>query len=1011
MRSKFKWIFTLLLAFTMQFSFAQEKTVTGVVSDKTGPLPGANVVVKGSNRSAQADFDGKYSIKAKTGEVLVFSFTGYNNSSVTVGAASTYNVTLNDGIKLEEVVVEGYRNTTKATTVVAQTTVNAKTIENRPNASFIQTLQGQVAGLNIMTGTGQPGAKSTVLIRGVGTINGNTDPLYVIDGVPTNGDNFRSLNPNDIESATVLKDASATAVYGNRAANGVIVIKTRRGGKEEGKTKYRYSLNTGFSQLQSAHYSVSDSHQLLKLEQNYGVGRGASLSDAEIDAYPINTNWTKYFFRTAVSKEHSFSVESQGKHLSSYTSVNYLDQEGVLKGTKLNRFTVRNNIDGKSNDEKFRYSTNLSIGFSKNNEAGNLGTGAVNRNYVLGAYTGAPYISPSEYTGSQQVLDLYGSDGTLLYTPLFLIDKMKTFTNNTDETRILGSVEASYEIFKDAHLTSRSSSELVENRFTQSENPISFNALLFVNPAAEFGGFEDVNNRRDFGFTQLWQFDYSKTFKEKHNFSWLLASEFNFNQLNTNNMRQRGLNPLTFVPGTGSGYLTDITAHDFYGATTSVSMFKKSLISYFTTLDYDYDKKFGFVGSLRYDGSSRFIGKRQWGTFWSLGGRWNLNNMDFMKDNSTFQVLKLRASIGATGNERVVDGSIYAGINPPLFADTYSTASNMYNGIGGYAVNLGYQDLHWETTKQADAGLDFEMFKNRLRGTFDWYNRKTIDIFDTAPISPITGQTSLARNTQADVTNTGVEVSLAYDVIRNENFKFTVRANGAYNDNEVNGITLNGGQNISGNYATSNGHQVGEFYVTHYAGVNPLNGELLFQEADGTLTETPTSAATKYTRKSEIPVYQGGFGFDLDYKGFFATTNFTFAQKVWRFDFDMSGLYDPGNIGQFNASYDLLNAWTPTNTNTDVPSLNAVNLGTADTSDRFLRDASYIRLRFLQVGYRVPKKFLEKTFMTNLSFYAQGENLRTWTKWQGFDAESNRASDQYQYPTPKIISFGMDLRF
>ena len=421
MRSKFKWIFTLLLAFTMQFSFAQEKTVTGVVSDKTGPLPGANIVVKGTNRSAQADFDGKFSISAKAGEVLVVSFTGYNNATVTVGAANSYNVTLSDGIKLDEVIVEGYRNTTKSTTVVAQQTVNAKTIENRPNASFIQTLQGQVAGLNIASGTGQPGAKPSVIIRGAGTILGTTDPLYVIDGVPTNGDNFRSINPSDIESATVLKDAAATAIYGNRGSNGVIVIKTKRGGTQEGKTKFRYSSTVGYTQLQKARYSFADAQELLTLERTYGVGRGnlnpatgAPFTDAEIAAYPINTDWVDYFFRTAKSTEQQFSIETSGKKLNSYTSVSYLDQEGILLTTGLKRFTLRSNMSGKSDNDKFSYQTNLSLGFSKNNEATSLGTGGINRNYVLGATLSAPYISPDEYVDSQQGFDLYNSDGTLL---------------------------------------------------------------------------------------------------------------------------------------------------------------------------------------------------------------------------------------------------------------------------------------------------------------------------------------------------------------------------------------------------------------------------------------------------------------------------------------------------------------------------------------------------------------------------------------------------------------------
>ncbi len=1016
MRTKFKWIFTLLLAFSMQFSFAQEKTVTGVVSDKTGPLPGANIVVKGTTRSAQADFDGKFSIKAKAGEVLEVSFTGYNISTVTVGASNNYNVTLKEGVALEEVIIDGYRSTTKGQAVVAQQTVTAKTIENRPNASFVQTLQGQVSGLNIASGTGQPGGKPTVIIRGSGTINASTDPLYVIDGIPTNGDNFRSINPSDIESATVLKDAAATAIYGNRGSNGVIVIRTKRGGTGEGKTKFRYSSTSGYTQLQKANYSFANSKQLLTLERTYGVGRGnlnpatgLAFTDAEIAAYSIDTDWVDYFFRTAKTSEHQFSIETSGKKLNSYTSVSYTDQEGILLTTGLKRFTLRNNLSGKSDNDKFSYATSLSLGFTKNNEATSLGTGGINRNYVLGATLSAPYISPSEYTGSQDVFDLYNTDGTLLYTPLFLMDKLATYENNTDEMRIMGSADLSYEIFKNVTAKSRTSFETIETRFTQSEHPNSFNAYLFLNPGQDFAGFEDVNNRREFRFNQLWQLGYNKIFAEKHTVSILGNAEYYSSQVNSNNVRQNGLDPLTFVPGTGAGYLADIAAHDFYGARGSVSKIKTSLISYFGVLDYDFDNRYGIVGTIRYDGSNRFLKDYAWGTFWSVGARWNINNESFMKNNDLFEVLKLRLSYGETGNQRISSGTEFAGLQPPATRDTYGLAGNLYSGAAGYAINFGANDLQWEVTTQSDIGLDFEIFKHRLRGTFDYYNRVTNDIFYYTPTSPVTGTYGLTKNSNIDVTNRGYELTLAYDVVRNDNLVFTVRGNINQNHNEVGGLSA---PEPSGLTITQNGGQTFEYFLIPYAGVNPANGNLLFVAADGSLTETPNPDTDKRaTGKSELPEYQGGFGFDFDYKGFFASSNFTFAQKLWRFDYDLQGLYDPTSLGQFVVTDDLLNAWTTTNTNTNVPSLTASNLGSEGDSDRNLKDASYVRLRYLQIGYRVPKKFIEKTFISNLSLYVQGENLYTWTKWQGFDAESNRAADQAQYPTPKIFTFGVDIKF
>jgi TonB-dependent starch-binding outer membrane protein SusC len=1021
MRSKFKWIYALLIAFTMQFSFAQEKTITGTVTDAQGSLPGANVMVKGSQRAVSTGFDGAYSIKAKVGEVLVFSFLGMNDVSRTVGAENVINVKLADETKaLVEVVVQGYRTVTKKQAVTAAATVTSKTIENRPNANVMNTIQGQLAGVNITSSSGQPGAKSSVVIRGIGTINGNSDPLYVIDGFPSNSDNFRSINPNDIASLDVLKDAAAISEYGSRGSNGVIVIKTRKGSYGDPKTTFRYSTTYGTNDLQKPKYNYANSQQLLKIEQNFGIGLGSTLTDAQIAAYDVNTDWVDEFFRQGTSTNHSFSVENNAKNLNSFTSASYFNQEGILETTNLKRFTVRNNLNGKSDNERFKYSVNTAFGHSKNNEATNLGTGAINRNYVLGAYASVPYVSPSLYQNSTQLYNLYATDGTLLYTPLMLIDKLKTYNNLTEETRIDVATEMSYKIFKDFTARVRTSGQLLSNRFFQSEGPNSFNALLFSSTVGvpstaggNFNGFEDINQRREFLFNNLFQLDYSKTFG-KHTIGLIASTEYNYSRLNTNNIRQRGLDPKTFIPNTGAGYIADTGANDFYVPLVSASNLRNDLIAYFGSVDYDFNKKYGMVASIRRDGSSRFVGEKQFGNFWSIGARWNLEEEGFMKSLNFVNVLKLRGSIGTVGNQRIVNGTIYAGIVPPAFADIYAGTNNTYNGATGYGITFGYPDLRWETTKQYNVGLDFEMFKGRLRGAFDHYNKKTIDLFLAEPVSPGVGTISITKNSDATITNKGFELNIGYDIIKNENVTLTIRGNGSSNKNVVDGIKTNGGKIFSTGtpvYVTQNGGTINEPFVYHYIGVNQANGNLLFEDRNGNPTETPVAADRKATGKNFFPVYQGGFGFDFDYKGLFVSTSFTFAQDVWRFDSDLNNLYDPDNLGQFTVGSDLLNAWTPTNTNTDVPALNAANLAADTESDRFLKDASYIRLRNVQLGYRLPKKFLDKSFFSDVSFTIQGENLFNITKWQGFDPESDRTLDVYQYPTPKIYTFGLDLKF
>ena len=1013
MRSKFKWIFTLLLAFTMQFSFAQEKTVTGTVSDGKVSLPMANVTIKGTKNGVQTDMDGKFSIKAKQGDILVVSYQGYDSKEVKVGAANNYGVVLKEEAKIldEVVITQGYRLVSKKTAVAATASVNSKTIENRPNANVLNTLQGQLAGVNISGGTGQPGAKPTVVVRGVGSITGNTDPLYVIDGFPVSSDNFRSLNPNDIATMEVLKDASAITEYGSRGANGVIVIKTKKGSFGEAKTTFRYTSAIGMTELQTPRYNFANARQLLQIEKNFGAGLGNNLTDAEIAAYNVDTDWVNYFFNKGTSVSHNLAIENSAKNINSFTSVSYFDQEGVLQTTGIKRFTIRNNINGKSDNEKFKYMVNSFFGYSKNNEATNLGTGAVNRNYVLGAYSSVPYVSPSTYENPQQLFDLYQADGTLLYTPLFLIDKLKTYTNLTDEIRASVATEYSYRLFKDLNVRGRTNAELLSTRFTQSEHPISFNSLLFLAAGQQFGGFEDVNARREFRFNQLWQLDYSKTIG-KHTIAVNAYTEFNHARVQANNFRQRGLNPQTFVPGTGAGYIADTGTNDFYVPQVSALNLRVNRIGYFGSIDYDYNKKYGISASIRNDYTSRFINSSK--SFYSVGARWNIDEENFMKGVEFVKTLKLRGSVGTVGNERIIDGTEFAGLNPPGFFDVYNPVNNAYNNGLGFGITFGYPDLRWEQTRIANIGVDFELFKGKsLRGTVDYYDKKTIDQYLNQPVSATSGTLNVLRNTPSFVRNTGLEVNLAYDLINNpeKEMLLTLRGNGSINEQRVENLIQPLIEGANPSYITQNGGMLQEPLVYQYAGVNPDNGNMLFVSADGTLTESPVDADRRASGKNYIPQIQGGFGFDFEYKGFFTSALFSYVFKVWRFDFDMDGLYDPANLGQFTVSSDLLNAWTPTNTNTDVPSLTATNYGAVAQSDRFLRDASFVRLRNLQVGYRFPKKLLSKTFIKDLSIMAQGENLFNITRWQGLDPESDRNADQYQYPTPRIYTLTLDVKF
>ena len=419
MKSKFTWILLLLTVLTFQFTFAQTKVVSGVVTAKDygDPIPGATILVEGTTRGVDTDENGKYSINVAQGEKLVVHFVGFKSAKATVGTSNVLNFSLveEESNVLDDVVIDVYRTTSKPKSNIAATTVTSKTIEGRPNASFVQTLQAQVPGLNISTGSGQPGSSNTtVILRGIGSINGNVEPLFVIDGVPMGSANFRSINPNDIENITVLKDAGATSIYGNRGANGVIVV-TTKGGSFDQDLVIKYVGNTGVSTLQKNHYDAMNGKELRAFEksvfQQTGGAKGRNWTNNQVNNAP-NQNWLDYFFRPAITQSHTLSFNSGSKTLSSFTSVGYTDQEGILKNTDLKRFNFRNNLNGKSKDGRLNYGTNVTANYSKSRLASSLGTGGVNQNYVLGALKGLPYITAADYPGNGKGLVDMFNNGT-----------------------------------------------------------------------------------------------------------------------------------------------------------------------------------------------------------------------------------------------------------------------------------------------------------------------------------------------------------------------------------------------------------------------------------------------------------------------------------------------------------------------------------------------------------------------------------------------------------------------
>ena len=1004
MRSKLTWMLTPLLVLCMTFSFAQEKTVSGNVVDQDGvPLPGVSIVIVGTTTGTQTDFDGNYAIRAAQGQVLRFTYLGQKTVQRTVGASSTINVQMEeDAEALQEVVVQGYRTAAKAKSNVAAATISAETIQDRPNASFIQTLQGQVAGLNIVSNTGQPGAESQIFIRGVNSINGATQPLFIIDGAYSTSDNFRSLNPNDIESVTTLKDAGATAQYGNRGANGVIIIKTK-GGSYNQKLRVAYRGVIGQTRIQPNDYDLQDSQETLLLERERGTGLGAGLTDVEIAEFST-TEWLDVFFRYGFSQDHSVQLQSGSENASQFTSLGFFDQQGILQESSLQRFSIRNNITGKSANDKFNYATNLSLNYSKSESPTSVGTGGVNQNFILGAYQAVPYLSPEDYTPG---------DGNLIApifrnTPLFLLDKLFIFTSEIEEFRFVGSFDTSYKITDDLTVRNIIAADFAEAKRLDAESSRGFTRQLFAETGNTTPGQVGLQNTRALSFNSTTSVNYNREF-DKHTVDATAIIEYTKNHFNTFGFFARGTDPKTEFPGDGSSFVDDNSQNDFFVDDANADILSTGRLSYVGLLDYDYDTRYGISGTIRRDGSSRFVGDNKWGTFFAVAGRWNISNESFMEGVDFVDELKLRASYGTNGNDIISDaGGFRRNVSSPDLTEAFFATGAGYGGVNSiFRSQIAQPDLKFEVVKQFNVGLDFGLFDRRIRGSVDYYQKTTEDLFQFTPVSNVNGTSGLFKNF-GTLENEGVDVSSEFDVIRGNKTNLTIRVVANNNISTV-GETPSPDGNIDAGFVE--GGLFREYYVTRYVGVNPANGNMLFLDADGNVTENPDPDTDRVASgKNIFPEWQGSFGFDFSHGGFFLNTTFTYTEGVDRFDFDYANFVDPTNIGQFRLSRDIQRAWTPDNRITDIPALGLTNQALDTNSDRFLRDSDYIRLRNATIGYQFNDKQLDGTGIDGLRFFFSGENIFTITEWRGYDAEST-VNTSRRFPTPAIYSIGVEVNF
>lgn len=938
--------------------------------------------------------------------------------------------------EIEEVVVLGYsRTATKPKDVTASTTVTAEKFENRPTTSFLNSLQGESPGLTINTTSGQPGSgKIDVIIRGISSLSSGSEPLYVIDGIISNATQYRNLNDADIESASILRDAAATSIYGNRAANGVIVI-TTKSARFNAPMRFSYNASSGISILPKSDYRLNDAKQALKLEQMAGKGEGAGMSDADIAAYNgPNTDWRKVFFNPGFTQRHDLAMTVGGDKVNLYSSLGYMDQVGIVPATSdFKRFTFRNNLNGRSENGRFNYSAQIALSYSRRHQLDEETNSGIRNNSIQnplhGANAGLPYISPGQYASG---MDLFNSIGTNFDNGnnIFVLEDILkgTIPNRRNETGILTNINLSYKLTDNLTFGNKAGIDYKYSDTNFARAPWNYLAIAVADGTADpdyianpLGGIEDFAKNTEFNFNNVTSLLYSKIFGDVHTVNAGLYADYLKVHYNSTSQRRTGLDPRTWVFGAGTGYANptyfsnvdgpDLDAVTYYVPNASAGKITAGALAYFATLDYDYDDRYGFSGLIRRDGSYRFVEDNKWATFWSVAGRWNIDKESFM-DGSGFNMLKLRASYGVQGNQNII--AVSAGTNPllagvNLVREVYVTGAG-YDNIQG---SLGYGGLRnrfvqWEVIKQANIGLDFSILNRKLEGNIDVYDKTTDQLYNTINLSAVTGSFGIMGN-NGKLQNRGVEALLRYTPIRSQDGRLSLYANAGYNKNKILEMEKD---DTSGTNRNVTGGPAFQWFFAPYVGVNPDNGNALFLDINGNPTEILNpDVDQRATGKSYLPVWSGGFGINSEYKGVFLDAHFSFQQGAWKYDNAMAWLYDPVSIGEWNQSSDMLDAWSPTNPGGSQPSLSATNLTYDGYSDRFLKDASFIRLKSLSIGYNIPKSVLEGTFVKSLKVFVQGENLYTWTKWRGYDPEPNFASSLSVYPNMTTVSLGTNIEF
>jgi len=991
---------------------AQDRTVTGKVTDENGaPIGGATVVLKGSKIGTTTKSDGTFSIVVpSSAKQLVISAVGYGSSTLTIGSSNTVTASLKVAAgDLSDVVITGYSRVKKSEYVGAASKIDKKAIELVPIGSFDQILQGRAPGLRVSAGSGQPGSAASVQIRGPKSISGGSDPLYIVDGVPVEQGVFQSLNPNDFETVDVLKDASSAALYGSRGASGVIVVTTKRG--QKGTTKMSYRPQFGITQPGVQKFDMMSSSEILQFQEKLGrlvnnnlpgwrfsrnnpanAGLPAStlsFFDLILDSLRKNqTNWADVFQRSGSFQSHDLNISGGTEKTRFFLSGSYYKEQGIGLRSDLTRYTVRSNIDHAT--DKLTVQFNNTIGYSKRNFIESEG-GVFLSNPFAAAYLALPY--DPLFLPNGRVNTGAGKTGGNSY------QRIQDILRYNNQLKATSSVSLNYDFTEHIFAGGNAGYDFRETQNTTYLQPGTFTASQQAFPANS--GFYTDGLSRFFQANLRGYVGYKRAFGKDgiHKINVTANAENIFRKTKSFGLTGYGINsklpntPAAITPGTVDNRLIP---------SVNGGKSEREFVSFFGMLKYSYSDRYVFDLTIRRDGTSILPVDNRFQNFYAAGFLWNTLNERFAQDWKSFSTLRVRLSYGSSANAENFSFGDFGYL--PLYG------SGSYAGLQTLAPSTpGNTAGTWEYTDKANLGVEFGLWNERLFGELNVYNEITRDMFveQTIPIENGSAFTSADINA-GKMRNRGIELNLSYDVIRNRNLTWTVAGNFGYNNNRI--ISLGQvSEYPSGTAIIRVGLPLGAHYVNKWAGVDAATGNPLYYTKDGKLTNVYSSDDQLAEFGTFYAPWTGGFNTALKYKGFDIGAFFNFQAKFSRFNNqDFFQINHAFAIAGFNVRREMQTMWTKPGDVTNVQS----PLEIRQFSSKDIQDASYLRLRNVQIGYTVPAAKLKSTkVLRGLRVYVQAQNLYTFTNWTGFDPEDSNNIATYEYPLPRTFTFGFNLDF